>query len=159
MALVSDSLRDSALVQPDRQQFAAVAAFRHYLDNRLELRQEPEQAAGHVLAWKGQVLSRQQRRRLFLRLSEDPEVKEAARRLEAATRALASLRFSPTAALARLSELQKEQEAAQAALASYPEEHGRTGLGHVHAGKGDFGLWRAFVWLGEPGPLTPPRTA
>src|SRR5262249_3703434 len=120
LAIVEGQLRDNATVQSDRQQFAAVQAVRLYLDNRLFL---PDQdghpsAAEHVLSWKGQVLLRQQGRRLFLRLATDPEAREAARRLEAVTSQLAALRLSPGATRERLDALQKEQDDAQAALSA-----------------------------------------
>ncbi|MBY0231322.1 MAG: CHAT domain-containing protein, partial [Gemmataceae bacterium] len=113
------NLRDLAAVQSDRRQLAA-AAVRSFLDNRLLLPDFDRHltAAGHVLAWKGSVLVRQQQRRLFLRLSGDPAARREAERLRAATRDLAALRASPAAPRARLAALEKEQEEAQARLSA-----------------------------------------
>ena len=116
LGIVSSTLRDNAAVQSDRQQLAAADAARANLDVRLGIPDGPKgpAASGHVLAWKGQVLTRQQQRRLFLRLASDPASRDAARRLEEATRALAALRASPTAAKAVLERLEREQDEAQA---------------------------------------------
>ncbi len=111
-------LRDVASVQSDRQQLAALSLHRHRLDNLLSIRDGEGRAASaeHVLAWKGSLLLRQQRRRLFLRLSRDPGSAAAAARLEGVTRALAALRSSPTATKERLDQLREEQDEAQAEL-------------------------------------------
>ncbi len=118
LAIVSATLRDNAAALSDRQQLANAHTERGYLYNRLEmpdLEGHPT-AAGHVLAWKGQILVRQQRRRLFVRLSSDAETRAAAARLQAVTRELAAVQQSPAASRARREALIKEQDGAQAAL-------------------------------------------
>ncbi|MBY0232866.1 MAG: tetratricopeptide repeat protein [Gemmataceae bacterium] len=125
LGIVSSALRDNASVLSDRQQLAAADSARPYLDNRLtlpDLGKHPS-AAAHVLAWKGQVLLRQQQRRLFLRLDRDPKAKPAAEALLAATRRLAALRSSPAPTRERLAEAEKEQEQAQARLAGLSADY------------------------------------
>ncbi|MBY0232976.1 MAG: CHAT domain-containing protein, partial [Gemmataceae bacterium] len=111
-------LRDNAAVQSDQGQLAALRSFRYYLDQRLRLpdREGHPTAAAHVLAWKGQVLTRQQQRRLFLRLAADPEARREAERLQAVTRELAALRASPSATAPRVAALEKRQAEAQEKL-------------------------------------------
>ncbi len=75
-----------------------------------------DNATDHALAWKGALLLRQQERRLFLRLDDDPAARMAAEALQSVTRRLAALRLSPAATKARLDALEKEQEEAQAEL-------------------------------------------
>ncbi len=118
LAVATDQLRDLAAVQSDRQQLAAAHAARHFLHNRLLLPDSGKHpaAAAHVLAWKGQVLLRQQQRRLFLRLSGDAEAGAAAERLGSVTRQLVALRQSPDATRERLAALEQEQDEAQARL-------------------------------------------
>jgi CHAT domain-containing protein/tetratricopeptide (TPR) repeat protein len=118
LAIFAAVLRDDAAVLSDRQQLAAAAALRHHLDNRLgllDLKGHPA-AAEHVLAWKGSILVRQQRRRLFLRLASDDKTRAAARRLQAITRELAEVRASTETSRERLAALEKEQDEAQAKL-------------------------------------------
>jgi CHAT domain-containing protein len=118
LAIAVAQLRDDASAQSDRQQLAAAAEARSYLDRRLlvpDLKGHPS-AAAHVLAWKGSVLLRQQHRRLFLRLAKDALARREAERLQAVTARLAALRSSPAATRARLEALEREQEEAQAEL-------------------------------------------
>ncbi len=118
LELAASLLRDNASVQSDRQQLANLALLRHRLDNRL-LMEDGEghaTAATHVLAWKGQVLLRQQRRRLFLSLDADPVTRAASERLQDVTRRLVALRSSPAATREKLDALREEQDDAQAAL-------------------------------------------
>ncbi len=118
LAIITGHVRADAAVLSDRQQLAAASDLRAYLDNRLLLRDDARHttAAEHVLNWKGALLLRQQRRRLFLRLSDAPEARAAAARLDDVTRRLVALRASPSATRARLEALREEQDDAQAAL-------------------------------------------
>jgi len=72
------------------------------------------------------LLIRQQQRRLFLRLADAPEARAAAARLQEATRRLVTLRLAPAAPGAKLRELEKEQEDAQAELSGLSEAFRRS---------------------------------
>ncbi len=128
--IVSSTLRDNASVLSDRQQLANLALLRHRLDNRLHIGDDgPPSVAAHVLAWKGTLFQRQTQRRLFLRLSADPETKAAAERLQDVTRRLVTLRSWPAATREKLDALQAEQDESQAKLselsAAFREERAR----------------------------------
>ncbi len=120
LAITTAGLRANASALSDRQQLAAAVELRHHLDLRLSIPDAPRHppACAHVLAWKGSLLLRQQERRLFLRLADDPETRAAAQALQDATRRLATLRLSTSATKEGLDALAKEQEAVQAALAA-----------------------------------------
>ncbi|MBY0230012.1 MAG: tetratricopeptide repeat protein, partial [Gemmataceae bacterium] len=118
VALALAWLEDDASVQSDRQQMLAASLAQRHLVNRLMLADQfGSSSAGHVLAWKGQVLARQIQRRLFVRLAADPEARAAAAHLQDVASRLASWRGSPGVTKAGLAALEQEQEKAQAALA------------------------------------------
>jgi CHAT domain-containing protein len=118
LAIALEHLRSLASVQSDRQQFAAAEDLRDRLDTRLSLPDASghPSSAQHVLAWKGAILLRQQHRRLFLRLAQGPATRRAAARLEEATRRLVALRLGPPAARAKMEELERGLDEAQAEL-------------------------------------------
>ncbi len=124
LALAIGQLRAEAAVQSDRQQLAAAALLRYRLDCRMLIRDGPRHltAADHALAWKGTLLLRQQRRRLFLRLADDPAARKAAEALQDVTRRLAALRLSPSATREALETLHRGQEEAQAELSRLSAE-------------------------------------
>ncbi len=117
MALALADLREASHFS-DRGYLNAARGFRRQLDACLALPDAPgtQSPYAHALVWKGAALLRQQERRLFLRLADDPATRDAAGRLQAVTRELAALKLSPSPTLARMKELQEEQERAQAAL-------------------------------------------
>ncbi len=123
LARVGEQIRAASAFQSDRQQLAGADLLRHHLDARLSLADAGGRpaSAGHALGWKGALLVRQQRRRLFLRLSGDAEARGAAARLRRVTGRLAALRLAPGTARAVLDDLEKEQDDAQAELARLSE--------------------------------------
>jgi CHAT domain-containing protein len=114
--LTFSQLRQDAAVLSDLQQLVAARDARLCLDNRLLLPDLPGHppAAEHVLAWKGALLIRQQRSRLFLRIADDPDARHAAERLRSATRRLVALRASSSARREQLDAAHKELAEAQA---------------------------------------------
>ena len=120
LAVLLDQSRRDAAGQSDRQQLAAAALLRRFLDHRLalaDLDKHPP-AVLAALAWKGQILARQQQRRLFLRLSADPACRLEVERVRSLVRQLAALRASPSATRQRLEALEQELDEAQAALSA-----------------------------------------
>ncbi len=107
-------LRDIAAVQSERQQLMAARDMSYRLGLRLSFNDAV--CHGHALAWKGAILLRQRQRRLFSALSDDPETREAAGRLQEVARQIAALSTSARPSGAELDRLTGEQERLQIRL-------------------------------------------
>ncbi len=132
LAATSAHRSDIAALQSDRAQMEAALDLRRALDLRLSLPDAPGQpsAASHALAAKGSLLLSQLHRRLFLRLSGDPEARAAAADLESVTRRLAALRLSARATPGARAALEKEQGEAQARLSLLSADFRRQSTPH-----------------------------
>jgi CHAT domain-containing protein/Tfp pilus assembly protein PilF len=96
LQLTRQHLELSAAGQSERQQLAMARALRYRLDVMLSFSVDAptQRAYPAVLAWKGAVLTQQQRRHAFARLARhnrDPEVERLVGQLQDTTRLLASL--------------------------------------------------------------------
>ncbi len=112
-------LRGAASLRADRQFLAALHLARGRLDLRLSL--PDADAYGHLLAWKGAAMLRQQERRLHTRLAADPATRAAAERLQKVAARLAALTWSGAAGRKGEAEgLHAEQERLQAGLSRRP---------------------------------------
>ncbi len=128
LTLTSARLRSHAAIQSEREQLASAADMAFRLDVRLSL---PDGGGyGHALARKGAILMRQQERRLFARLADDPKARASAADLQRVTRVLAGLSRSPRPPLERLAELTAEQERLQGELSRLSAE-ARAARGHL----------------------------
>ncbi len=124
------SLSLAAAVLSERQQLAATAELRVPLDLRLSLPEESaESSHGHALAWKGAVFERQRQAKLFARLEDNPEARDAARSLLAVTRRLAALAGEGRPDAERAGALLREKEGLEGRLSALSAEFraGRAG--------------------------------
>jgi CHAT domain-containing protein len=99
LSITRYNLTLAATAQSERQQIAAAASLRRWLNGRLSL-PEPDASAGyrHVLEWKGAALVQQRRRRVFTALArreKDEAVLRLLRELEHVTSQLASRALAP----------------------------------------------------------------
>jgi CHAT domain-containing protein/tetratricopeptide (TPR) repeat protein len=102
--LTQQHLELSAAGQSERQQLAMTGALRYHLDVMLSfsIGAPAGQAYPAVLAWKGTVLTQQQRRHAFARLArrnQDPEVVRLVGQLQDTTRLLAALALTSDGSL------------------------------------------------------------
>jgi CHAT domain-containing protein len=114
LAASAAMLRGAASLRSDRQFLAALHLARGRLDLRLSM---PDAGAyGHLLAWKGAALLRQQERRRLARLAADPVTRDAVTALQKTAARLAALaRAGPPAG--EMDRLAAEQERLEVELA------------------------------------------